>query len=262
MPPIVPVLLTRWRRAEREYVGRNWPAQIDQGWNGAATGRLMRLNWPAIESTIKGSGPLSMLASRSDQPDLVAHNMLMTFLYAIARAAHRKDRLSVLDWGGALGHYALVARRLLPEVGFDYVVKEVETLCRLAGELNPGVKSSSSDEECFSRTYDFVMASNSVHYARDWKAMVGRLAGAADTWLFISCVPVVRQTPGYVVVQRLRSLGFEGDFHSNVVNRDEFVGCIEDHGFTLEREFLSWNTVSYRGAPEDTTGAGFLFKRH
>jgi putative methyltransferase (TIGR04325 family) len=261
VPPIIPLLLARWRPAERAYIGPNWPAQVPQGWEDGATAQLMRRNWPAIASRICGTEPLSVLPSRSDRSDLIAHNMLMTFLYALARASHCKDRLSVLDWGGALGHYALVARRLLPDVGFDYVVKEVDSLRRLANELNPSVEFSGSDEECFSRTYDFVMASGSVHYVRDWKAMVARLARAADTWLFINCLPVVRHAGGYVVAQRLHSLGFEEGFYSNVVNRDEFIAWVAEQDFALEREFLSWNTVSYRDAPEDSTGAGFLFKR-
>jgi putative methyltransferase (TIGR04325 family) len=261
VPPIVSELRARLRPAERVYFGPKWPTQAPRSWNDHSAEQVMRSNWPIVTGKIAGTEPLSMLPYRSDQADLAAHNMLMTFLYVLARAAHHKDELSVLDWGGAVGHCALVARRLLPEVTFDYVVKEQPTNCKLASELNPSVKFVPSDDECFSRTYDVVLANSSVHYVEDWKAMVARLADAADSWLLITGLPVVRRVPGYVVVQRLWTSGFQGEFYSNAVNRDEFVSEITRHRFTLERELMSWGSVPYRGAPEDTTGTGFLFKR-
>lgn len=123
----------------------------------------------------------------------------------------------MLDWGGALGQYALVARRLLPEVAFDYVVKEMPVNCRLAGELNSTVTFVDSDDACFSRSYDVVMANGSIHYVEDWKALTSRLATAARSWLLINCLPIVRRVPSYIVVQRLRSLGYEGEFYSAVM---------------------------------------------
>jgi putative methyltransferase (TIGR04325 family) len=260
-PPFVSALAARLRPAERVYFGPKWPVPAPQGWNDRSAEQVMRGNWPVVTSKIDGTEPLSMLPYNSDQADLTAHNMFMTFLYVLARAAHHKHDLSVLDWGGAVGHYALVARRLLPEVTFDYVVKEQPTNCQLASELNPSVKFVSSDDECFSRTYDVVIASSSVHYVEDWKAVVARLAEAAHSWLFINGLPAVRRVPSYVVVQRLRTSGFQGEFYSNVVNRDEFVSEVTRHRFTLVRELMSWGAVPYRGAPEDTTGTGFLFTR-
>ncbi len=221
----------------------------------------MRRNWPIVAGRIAGTGPLNMLPYRSDEADLPAHNMLMTFLYVAARAALGQDRLSVLDWGGSVGHYALVARRMLPEIAFDFVVKEQPTNYRLARELNPGTTFVDSDDACFARRYDLVMSNGAIHYEQDWKALVGRLAAAAETWLLITCLPVVFAVPGFIVVQRLRGSGFLGEFYSNVVNRDDFVREVTRHGFALERELMSWGAVPYRGAPEDPIGAGFLFRR-
>ncbi len=77
----------------------------------------------------------------------------------------------------------------------------------------------------------------------------------------INCLPSVRQVPGYVVVQRLRRAGFGGEFVSHVVNRDEFLEHALAQKLELVRELMAWGAVRYRGAPEDTTGAGFLFER-
>jgi putative methyltransferase (TIGR04325 family) len=167
----------------------------------------------------------------------------------------------VLDWGGAVGHFALVARRLLPEIAFDFVIKEVPATCRVARELNPDTTFVASDDECFSRRYDVVMANNAVQYEKDWQGLVARLAAAANSWLLITCLPVVSKVPGFVVVQRLHNSGFAGEVYSNVVNRDEFVREATRHGLVLERELMSWGPVPYHRAPEDTVGAGFLFRR-
>lgn len=239
-----------------------WPPSPPASWDDSSHEATMRRNWPVVAERIAGTGPLNMLPYRSSEADLPAHNMLMTFLYVAARIAHRKDRLSVLDWGGAVGHYALVARRMLPELAFDFVVKEQPTNCRLARELNPDTTFVDSDDACFARRYDLVMANGAIHYEKNWRALVERLAASADGWLLITCLPAVFKVPGFVVVQRLRGSGFLGEFYSNVVNRDDFVDEVTRHGFVLERELMSWGPVPYRGAPEDPVGAGFLFRRH
>jgi hypothetical protein len=105
------------------------------------------------------------------------------------------------------------------------------------------------------------MANGSMHYVEDWQAIATRLAVAANAWLLINCQPIVRRVPSYVVVQRLRSQGYQGDFYSHVLNRDELVEHFKGCGFALERELMSWGVVPYKGAPESTTGGGFLFKR-
>jgi putative methyltransferase (TIGR04325 family) len=261
LPGFVPELVERLRPVERVYYGPAWPRHAQPSWDDASSEQVMRRNWPVVLSRIDGVEALSVLPYRSDQADLPAHNMLMTFLYVLGRAAHHRDRLSVLDWGGALGHFALIARRMLPEIEFDFVVKEQPVNCRLSQELNPSVPFVDSDDACFSRTYDVVVSNGALHYVEDWKPLVGRLADAAQSWLLLNALPIVRQVPGFVVVQRLRSSGFQGDFYSNAINRDEFVDEVTRRGFTLVRELMSWGPVPYKGAPEDTVGTGFLFQR-
>ena len=261
LPPIVPAFIARLRPAERSYLGTHWPARANEKWDELSQAEVTRRNWPTVAERVAGTGPLDMLPYRSGERDLAAHNMLMTFLYALARAARHTDRISLLDWGGGAGHYALVARRMLPDVTLDVVVKELPGLCKVGRELNPDVSFVSSDEECFGRTYDFVLANGSVHYAEDWKMQVARLATATDRWLMINGLPSVRQVPGYVVTQRMRRAGFGGEFVSHVVNRHEFLEHVLAQKLVLVRELMAWGAVRYRGAPEDTTGAGFLFER-
>lgn len=261
VPPIVPAVMNKFRPVERAYAGTAWPEHRPSSWDDISSEEVMRRNWPLVSKRIAGIEDLTMLPYRSGERDLTAHNMLMTFLYVLARASRGTDRLSVLDWGGMLGHYALVARRMLPEVTFDYLVKEQPSNCRLGRELNPAVAFSESDDECFARRYDVVMANGAVHYVEDWRAVVARLAASSTAWLMINCLPVVYSVPGFVVVQRLRGAGFGGDFYSHAINHDDFVQEVERHGLVLERELMSWGPVHYRGAPEHPVGAGFLFRR-
>ena len=62
-------------------------------------------------------------------------------------------------------------------------------------------------------------------------------------------------------MQRLRRAGFGGEFVSHVLNRDELLDQLLAQKLVLVRELMAWGTVRYRGAPEDTTGVGFLFER-
>lgn len=270
VPPIIPVLMNKFtpaladrlRPAERTYIGTTWPGDArSPGWDDASTPEVLRENWPLVFDRIASTGELTMIPYQAGGRDLSAHNMLMTFLYVLARASRGSDRLTILDWGGMLGHYALVAQRMLPEVSLDYLVKDLPPNCRLGRELNPTIAFCESDEECFARRYCVVVANGSVQYVKDWRALVARLAGSSTAWLLINCLPIVYSVPSFVVVQRLRSIGFKGDFYSNVFNHDDFVEEVKRHGFVLERELMSWDRVRYRGAPEHPVGAGFLFCR-
>lgn len=261
VPPIVSAAVRRLQAPERAYVGSAWPANARADWDDDSIEEVVRRNWPTLQRRISGTGDIAVLPHRSSERDLIAHNTLMTFLYVLARASRGKDNVAVLDWGGMLGHYALVARHMLPEVTLDYLVKERLVHCRLGRELNPSVSFIDSDDTCFARRYDIVMANGAVHYVEDWRAMIGRLAAASTAWLMITCQPTVYSVPGFVVVQRLRHAGFKGQFYSHVFNRDDLIQEVSGHGFILERELMSWGVVRYRGAPEHPIGAGFLFRR-
>jgi putative methyltransferase (TIGR04325 family) len=211
--------------------------------------------------TISDTRPLAIISESSDKFDLTGHNMLMTFLYVLSRAARGKERLSVLDWGGALGHFGLVARRLLPEVPIDYLVKDHPRTCQLGGKLNPTILFTSDDDGCLARSYDVVVANSSLQYIHYWKPLVARLSQSANPWLLINAVPVVKKVPSFVIVQRKRSRGFSEAFYSWAFNRDELISEVAGHGFRLERELMAWGDVFYWGSVEVTQGGGFLFRK-
>jgi len=264
LPPIVARIASQVGGAEWEYVADHWP-QNDRrnfGWDHSSVGRTMLDNWEPYKRAVDGTEPLAFSPWFTDLADFKAHNVLMTYGYVLTRAAHRKTRLSVLDWGGALGHYAAVGNALLPEVSLDFTVKERADLCAAGHALLPQVAFTSSDD-CLCRRYDLVMANNSLQYAADWQTIASRLADAAESWLFIMSVPVVQKARSFVVVQRPQRHGLGADYISWVFNYGELLRQVTESGFVLQREFLAFGTDHqyYRGAPEASQVLGFLFRR-
>jgi putative methyltransferase (TIGR04325 family) len=265
LPPIVVRILSNMGGAEWEYVADHWPKNDCRsvGWDDSSVVRTMLDNWEAYSQVVEGTEPLALSPWFARMPDFKAHNVLMTYGYVLGRAAANQQSLSVLDWGGALGHYAAVGHALMPEVALNFTVKERPDLCAAGCALLPKVTFTSSEEGCFSRGYDLVMANNSLQYAEDWQLVTRRLADAAKSWLFIMSLPLVRKAGSFVVVQRPQRHGLKADYISWVLNYDEFVNYVRRFGFSLEREFLSFGTdlQYYKKAPEPSHILGFLFRR-
>ena len=117
------------------------------------------------------------------------------------------------------------------------------------------------DADCFSRSYDVVVASSSLQYAANWRHIAARLVKSAKKWLFITRLPLVRRSETFVVVQRPHlSVGYQTEYLSWVFNRAEFLAQIAGAGATLEREFISGENQQYAGGPEISEGTGFLFR--
>src|ERR1019366_7414879 len=94
--------------------------------------------------------------------DYAAHNTIMSFGYVLARAARDRDRLSMLDWGGGIGHYSVYAQALLPEVGLDYYCRDLPRLVAAGRQVLPDATFHDDDESAFARRYDLVLASSSL----------------------------------------------------------------------------------------------------
>jgi putative methyltransferase (TIGR04325 family) len=184
--------------------------------------------------------------------------MLVSFAYVLAVAARGRERISVLDWGGALGHYHALARSVLPQLELDYHVKETPAVCAQGRQVQPEV-SFHEDDSCLDRRYDLVMASASLHYEPDWRRLVGRLAAAAERYVYLARVPVALEADSFVVLQRAYAYGYETEYLGWVVNRAELLDAADAH---LAREFLVDAWFSAAGAPEDPVGhRSFLFNR-
>ncbi len=252
------------RRPAWEYLPGGFASlpPASRGWNDASVLAAQRERWPAFLAAIEGSGPLGVAheSPAIGREDLAAHNTVMAFGYVLARAAHGRARLSLLDWGGGIGHYAALARALMPEVGLDYHCRDLPLLCAHGRTLFPEARFHEDDAGCLARAYDLVLASSSLQYHEDWRGTLARLAPAVGAWLFVTRLPTVRRVPSFVVVQRPHAHGYHTEYAGWFINRGELVAHAQSLGLRLEREFLIDERVSVPRAPEPCEYRGFLFR--
>jgi putative methyltransferase (TIGR04325 family) len=248
--------------AEWEYVPEGF-ARPAPGWDVEAIARVYREKWPSFLEATRGSGPLGVnhevpLGQPVPREDRDAQQMVLAFGYALALAAAGKQRLSLLDWGGGPGHYAVLARALLPGVEVEYHSRDLPALVALGRELLPG-DAFHDDDTPLERRYDLVVASSSLQYHEDWRGTLRRLADATDGYLLVTRVPVARSCPSFVVLQRAQAYGYETEYLGWVLNREELL---EAAGLRLVRELVLPAWLTAEGAPEaPVEHRGFLFGR-
>ena len=247
---------------EWEYVPEGW-ARPTKGWDVDAIARAYREKWPAYLAAIEPPNQLGVHheTAQVTTGDVAAHNVLVAFAYVVALAARGRHRLSVLDWGGGLGHYWALARSVVPGLELEYRVKETPAVCAEGREAAPEVVFH-EDETCLERTYDLVVASSSLQYAEDWRRLLDRLAAAAGSYLYVARVPVALSAPSFVVLQRADAYGYETEYLGWVLNRHELLAYAAGAGVSLGREFLLDARFSASGAPETPVEhRSFLFNR-
>jgi putative methyltransferase (TIGR04325 family) len=255
---------------EWEYAPEGWGRVVhgtDEqggGWRDDAVARAYQRKWPLFLEAIAGEGPLG--ASHEvpenhtiDRDDVVQQNAVLAFAYAISRAAMGRDRLSALDWGGALGHYYLFARRLFPDLHLDYHCRELPAVAAAGRALLPEVTFHDTDQ-CFQRRYGLVLASNSLQYVERWRDLLLQLTGAAERWLFLSRVPLTAEHSSFVVLQRAYAYGYESEYLGWVFNRQELLLAARDAGLALERELALRGNWPIQGAPAEASQAAFLLR--
>jgi putative methyltransferase (TIGR04325 family) len=255
---------------EWEYVPEGWErARRDadvKGWDVDAVVEANRAKWPAYLEALQGPSPLgvyheAVAGDRVDVHDHSAHNMLVSYAYVLALAAHGSSRVSVLDWGGGAGHYEVLSRAVLPPgVELDYHCKDVPKLAALGRELLPHA-TFHDDDSCLERTYDLVFASGSLQYSEDWAHDLARLGGAASRYLYVTRLPVALRSDSFVVLQRAYAYGYDTEYLGWVVSRTDLLARAGEAGLSLVRELLLEARFSAAGAPEGPVEhRGFLFR--
>jgi putative methyltransferase (TIGR04325 family) len=247
------------RPPEWEYIPEGWEQEA-KGWAVDSVARGYRDKWPDYVAAIEAPNPLGVHHETAQVTvgDPGAHNMLVTFAYVVALVARGRNRLSVLDWGGGLGHYHALARSAVPGLELDYHVKETPATSAVGAELSPEVVFH-DDDSCLGRRYDLVVASSSLQYEQDWRLLLGRLAGAAGGHLYVARVPVALRAESFVVIQRPYAHGYDTEYLGWVLNRRDLLAAA---GLPLAREFLLDARFSAEGAPENPVEhRSFLFNR-
>jgi len=246
-----------------EYAPNGWQTQLNnnrnKGWSVNSVIDTEKAKWNVFCRNLEGPGPLGFSHEHTDlsiirNPNF--HNVHISYAYVLSLAAHKKDRISVLDWGGALGHYYLVGKAVLPEVDIDFHVKEVPLMAKAGKQINPEVHWY-DDETCLERNFDLVMMTGSIPYMEDWTDVLHRIARSVKKYLFISRLPVVENSPSFVAVQHL----YNSQMLHQQINQTELLETVRETGLTLVREFVVGDRPYIKNAPEQCEVRGWLFKR-
>lgn len=270
LPPIVAdAARNLWNRRpfalpEWEYAPDGWRTGGPQltGWNVASVLATQQARWPGFVRALQTSAPLGVSpeADPVGAPDYVAHNIYMSYAYVLALAAHQRDRIALLDWGGGIGHYAVISRALLPAVTIDYHCKDLPLLCAGGRQVLPGDHFSVDEADCLQRDYDLVLASGSLHYSEDWQRVAGRLVSVTRGYLYITRLPVVQHAASFVVIQRPHHQGYRTAYPGWFLNQSAFLVYMQSLGVELLREFLIQPQPYVHNAPEQAAYRGFLFR--
>jgi putative methyltransferase (TIGR04325 family) len=252
--------------AEWEYIPEGWNYRRGhpevRGWNVEEVLDAYRRKWPDFVERTTGTSPFGFShesdVSSSDNPDF--QNEILIFAYSLALAARSRDQLSMLDWGGGVGHYYLLAKAALPGVMVDYHCKDVPILAEHGASCFPD-QHFYSDDSCLDRTYQFVLASGSLHYAEDWADVLRRLATATNGFCLVTRLPTVIEADSFVFVQRPYAYGYNTEYLGWCINRQAFIDQAMKGGLRLVREFVVPFSVMMAGAPERCQYRGFLFQR-
>lgn len=273
IPPIIftlvrsLVLSKRTSEPEWEYVPEGWTRQETdgdvKGWNVEAIAESSVSRWYDYKQNLSGTKSLagSSEAISAAHIDLSFHNIVMSYAYVLSLASARAtDALSLLDWGGGLGHYYLLSRTLRPDISLNYSCADLPPLVREGRKLQPGI-TFYDDDAWKTRQFDLVVSSSSLQYIQDWESMFDDLAQSTNKYLYVTRLPTVEQHPSFVILQRPYRYGYNTEYLGWCLNKNEIIRQGEMNGLTLVREFLIENAPIVAGAPEQCRYSGFLWKR-
>ena len=267
IPPVVfkgaRFIQNRFGKPALEYAPDGWQTRLNngqnQGWNAESVVDTEKVKWEAFCRNLEGPAPLGFSHEHTDMSvtrNPHFHNVHMSYAYVLALTAHKKDCISVLDWGGALGHYYMVGKAVLPDVSIEYHVKEVKLMSKTGSRINPAVHWY-YDESCLERDYDLIMLNGSIGYMEEWGNLLHRIAHSTKAYLFLFRLLVVQNSPSFVAIQRL--------YHSKMLhqqlNQAELLAVVKETGLTMVREFVVGDRPYIKGAPEQCEMRGWLFRR-
>lgn len=233
------------------------------GWAHQSIADVQRAKWPAFVESIASPRPLGLShEAPPDAPiDVNVQNMVLTFTHVLGLVAGATGRLSILDWGGGVGHYAAYAHTMRPDLDVDYTICDLPPLMAAGRDLCHLAQFVDRPEALRAR-YDLVFASSSIQYERNLYDLIRELCAASKQYLFVTRSPFVEEHDDFVVVQRPYMHGYQTEYAAWFINRHRFISFVEENGFRLEREFLLAERPFVPNAPEQCRYCGFLFKRY
>lgn len=270
LPPLVArSLAPLWPSREQatlEYFPGGWDASNSvtvQGWDNEIIVEAERDKWKAFVDNLREPGPVGFSHEHAD-PTVVRsvsfHNIHLTYAYVLARTARQKEELSVLDWGGGLGHYYALGKAMLPDLKLRFDCRDVPLICKAGRELCPEVRFF-DDDSCLSNRYDLVMVNGSLGYFPDWRELLVKLTKTVKQYFFLTRVLAVNEVPSFVVLQHTTAYNYNSDMLTQVFNEGELLDVLQMGGLKLVREFVVGDGPTISGAPEQCRDCGWLFEQ-
>lgn len=228
-------------------------------WNNKNVVAAEIAKWDAFSDAIKGTGPLGFSHEHSDlslRRSVPFHNIHITYGYVLALVAHQKSSLSILDYGGGLGHYYQIGKALLPDVKINFYCKEVPSITEAGKLLNPDIRWF-TDDSCLESTFDLVMINGSLQYMEKWQEFLQDISAAVGEYLLLTRVPVVDKSNSFTALQKAygtRMLHWQ-------FNKNALLQVIKDAGLNLVREFVVGDRPYIKNAPEQCELCGWLFRK-
>jgi putative methyltransferase (TIGR04325 family) len=241
----------------------NWIAT--DGWLHPSIVDTQAAKWEDFVKSIRRPNALGVAheAKPGVPVNVSSHNIIMTFGYVLGRAIAtcRDQPVRILDWGGGIGHYALLARQLYPEANIEYTICELQPLVDAGRKLISDVAFTADGDEALKGSYDLFYASSSLQYVRDFYRLLQKITASGSRWVMVCRMPFVDVANDFVVVQRPQRYGYDTEYTGWFLNRNRFVSFMEKHGYSLDREFLNDERPVVANAPEQCSYRGFLFER-
>ncbi len=219
----------------------------NSAWSAASVLQARVDQWNRVQSSLQSDSPIGSTVGD--------HQVYISFGYVLGLAAQGKPKISILDWGGAFGHFLLYGKRLFPRLNIDYTCKELPLLAEQGRLANREAKFVDNDEAAFSRCYDLVFANSSLQYSDDWVETLIGLVSATSTWLFISRIHLVSNIVSQIYFDR----AYESDVQVWAINRNDFLETSRSCGLVKRHEMHTFeNLPSPFGELE---GRSFLFEK-
>jgi putative methyltransferase (TIGR04325 family) len=246
-----------------EYAPAGWKTDLSgdvhEGWNAFSIVAAEQAKWEPFMKAVRGTGPLGFNHEHSDlsiTEHVAFHNINITYGYVIALATHQKATLSVLDYGGGLGHYYQLGKALLPGVDLVYSCKEVGPMADAGKQINPEINWY-TDDSCLATRFDLVMIGGSLQYIEQWQKFLQMVSSAIGEYLYMTGIPVTKHGDSFVAIQHgngTRMLHWQ-------FREEELLKVVFDNGLTLVREFALEECPYIKNAPSQCRMRGWLFKR-
>lgn len=246
----------------------SWSVELDHedaGWHAESVATTQFQKWNLFQESISGTGPLGVsheTTSQISRENTWAHNLIMTYGYVLGLASHQKQRVSILDWGGGMGHYYELTRALYPHLHLEYSCSDVSSLVNAGKQVLPDVHFFEVPDGGLENLYDLVMAGSSLWYAHDWRLYARKLASSSREWLYITRMMFVESSEEFPAVQRPWKFGYQTEYQCWILNRNRFIQEVCKNGMSLVREFVFGTGPEIVNAPEQAVFRGFLFRRN